>query len=85
MAKTTAWMGQPAHQQVFPITIVEGRQVISMSCAISECQDCQFPMGTIQRTDGKAQVMSSWTDEDEDGGTHPSSPSMMFIGRMRRS
>ena len=29
--------------------------------------------------------MSSWTDEDEDGGTHPSSPSVMFIGRRRHS
>ena len=27
--------------------------------------------------------MSSWTDEDEDGGTHPSSLSMMFVGRRR--
>ena len=25
MMKTTTWMGQPAHQQVFPIMIVEGR------------------------------------------------------------
>ena len=25
MMKTTTWMGQPAHQQVFPITIVECR------------------------------------------------------------
>ena len=29
--------------------------------------------------------MSSWTDEDKDGGTHPSSPSMTFIGRKRHS
>ena len=29
--------------------------------------------------------MSSWTDEDEDGGTHPSSPSVMFMGRRRRA
>ena len=36
MTKTTTWMGQPAHQQVFPITIAEGRQVISMSCAVSK-------------------------------------------------
>ena len=27
--------------------------------------------------------MSSWTDEDEDGGTCPSSPSVTFIGRRR--
>ena len=25
MTKTTTWMGQPAHQQVFPIMIAEGR------------------------------------------------------------
>ena len=25
MMKTTTWMRQPAHQQVFPITIAEGR------------------------------------------------------------
>ena len=37
MMKTTTWMGQPAHQQVFPITIVEGRQVISMSRTVSKC------------------------------------------------
>ena len=24
MTKTTTWMGQPMHQQVFPITITEG-------------------------------------------------------------
>ena len=24
MTKTTTWMGQPMHQQVFPITIVKG-------------------------------------------------------------
>ena len=29
--------------------------------------------------------MSSWTDEDEDGGTCPSSPSVMFVGRRRHS
>ena len=28
--------------------------------------------------------MSSWTDEDEDGGTHPSSPSVTFVGRCSR-
>ena len=26
-------------------------------------------METIQRTDGEAQITSSWTDEDKDGGT----------------
>ena len=56
-----------------------------MSHAVSECQDLQFPMETIQRTEGEAQVMSSWTDEDKDGDTHPSSPSVMFIGRRRCS
>ena len=25
MMKTITWMGQPAHQQVFPITIAEGQ------------------------------------------------------------
>ena len=52
-----------------------------MSHTISECRDHQFPMETIQRTDGEAQVMSSWTDEDKDVGTHPSSPSVTFVGR----
>ena len=84
MRKTTTWMGQPTHQQVFPITIVEGWWAISMSHIVSECWDHQFPMETIWRTNGEAQVMSSWTDEDEDGGTHPSSPSVTFIGRRRR-
>ena len=36
MMKTTTWTGQPTHQQVFPITIAEGRQVISMSHAVNE-------------------------------------------------
>ena len=36
MMKTTTWMGQPIHQQVFPIMIAEGRQAISMSCAVNE-------------------------------------------------
>ena len=36
MMKTTTWMGQPAHQQVFPIMIAKGRQVISMSRAVNE-------------------------------------------------
>ena len=52
-----------------------------MSHAVSEHQDLQFPMETIWRTEGEMQVMSSWTDEDEDGGTRPSSPSMTFVGR----
>ena len=29
--------------------------------------------------------MSSWTDEDDDGGTHPPSPFMIFAGRRRCS
>ena len=37
------------------------------------------------RDRGEAQVMSSWTNEDKDGGTRPSSPSMTFMGRRRRS
>ena len=53
--------------------------------AVSKHWDLQFPMETIGRTEGEAQAMSSWTDEDEDGGTHPSSPSMMFVGRRRCS
>ena len=36
MMKTTTWMGQPAHQQVFPIMIAKGRRAISMSCAVNE-------------------------------------------------
>ena len=83
MTKTITWMGQPAHQQAFPITIAEGRQAISMSHTVSECQDHQPPMETIQRTDGEVQIMSSCTDEDEDGGTHPSSPLVTFVGRRR--
>ena len=36
-----------------------------MSHMISEFPDRQFPMETIRRTDGEAQDMSSWTNEDE--------------------
>ena len=85
MTKTTTWMGQPMHQQVFPITISEGWQAISMSHTVNKHWDHQFPTETIQRTDGEAQIMSSWTDEEEDRGTHPSSPSVTFIGRRRCS
>ena len=53
MMKTTTWMGQPAHQQVFPIMIVEGRQAISMSRAVSEHRDLQFPTETLQGIGGK--------------------------------
>ena len=56
-----------------------------MSYMISKCQDHQFPMETIQRTDGEAQTPSSWTDEDDDEGTCASSPSVIFIGRRRCS
>ena len=34
--------------------------------------------------DGEAQPMSSWTDEDEDGGTCASSPLVLSVGRGRR-
>ena len=56
-----------------------------MSHAVNEFRDLQFPMETIQRPKGEAQVMSSWTDEDKDEGTHPSSPSVTFVGRRRCS
>ena len=46
MMKTTTWMGQPAHQMVFPITIAEGRRAISMSHVVNEHRDLQFPMET---------------------------------------
>ena len=84
MMKTITWMRQPMHQQVFPMTIAEGQLAISMSCMMSEHQNHQFPMETIQSTDGEAQPISSGTNEDEDGGTHASSPSVSFIGRRRR-
>ena len=47
MMKTATWMEQPAHQQVFPITIAEGRRVISMSRAVNKHQDLQFPTETL--------------------------------------
>ena len=47
MMKTTTWMGQPAHQQVFPITIAEGRQVISMSRAVNEAPRPSVSNGNI--------------------------------------
>ena len=83
MMKTTTWTGQPAHQQVFPITIAEGRWVISMSHAVSKHRDLQFPMETLWAIEREAHIMSSWTDEDEDGGTHPSSPPIIFLQRRR--
>ena len=85
MTKTITWMGQPTHQQVFPITIAEGWWAISMFHMISKHWDCQFPMETIWSTDGEAQPPSSWTDEDNNEGTHALSPSVMFIGRRRFS
>ena len=75
MTKTTTWTGQPAHQQVFPITIAEGRRAISMSHTVSKHHDLQFPTETLQVIKREAQITSSWTDEDKDGGTCPSSPS----------
>ena len=47
MMKTTTWMGQPAHQMVFPIMIAEGRQAISISHVVNKHQDLQFPMETL--------------------------------------
>ena len=47
MTKTTTWMGQPAHQMVFPITIAEGRHAISMSHVVNEHRDLQFPTETL--------------------------------------
>ena len=39
MTKTTTWVGQSAHQQVFPITIAEAWHTISMSHGMSEHWD----------------------------------------------
>ena len=36
MMKATTLTGQPTHQQVFPITIAEGRRAISMSRAVNK-------------------------------------------------
>ena len=76
MMKTTTWMGQPAHQQVFPIMIA-GRQTSDLH--VSHCEQAlriftEFPMETLQAIEREAQIMSSWTDEDEDGGTRPLIP-----------
>ena len=82
---TTTWMGQPTHQQVFPITIAEGWQAISMSHRMSEHWDWEFPTEMIWRMDREAELMSSWTDEDDDGDTCVSSPTLVsFVGRRRR-
>ena len=68
MTKTTTWMGQPAHQQVFPVTIAKGRRVISMSRAVNEHQDLQFSTETLWAIKREAHVSSSRSDEDEFGG-----------------
>ena len=84
--KTTTWLGQPMHQQVFPITIAEGWWAISMSHRMSKHWYCQFPMEMVHRTDWEAEPTSSWTDEDEDRDTHASSPTLVsFVGRRRCS
>ena len=41
-------------------------------------------METLRAIEREAQITSSWTDVDEDGGTHPSSP-VTFMGRRRRA
>ena len=85
MMKTTTWLGQPMHQQVFPITIAEGWWAILMSHRMSEHWNHQFPTEMVHRTDQEAEPMSSWTDEDEDRDTHASSPTLvLLVGRRRR-
>ena len=62
--KTTTWMGQPAHQQVFPIMIAEGRRAdLHVSHSEQALRSCSLPMDTIGGIEGEAQIMSSWTDE----------------------
>ena len=85
MTKTTTWMGQPTHQQVFPIMIAKGRQAISMSRTVNEHQDLQFPMETLWAIEREAHVMSSGTDEDKYGGSCVPSPTITFIGRRRHT
>ena len=85
MMKTITWMGQAAHQQVFPIMIAEGRRVISMSRTVNKHRDLQFPMETLWAIKREARVMSSGTDEDEDGGTHVPSLTITFVGRRRHA
>ena len=85
MTKTTTWMGQPTHQQVFPIMIAEGRRAISMSHAVNEHRDLRFPMETLWAIEREAHVMSSGTDEDKDGGIHPPSSPITFVGRRRHA
>ena len=54
-----------------------------MSHAVNEHRDLQFPMETLQAIEREAHVMSSRTDEDEDGGTHLPSLTITFMGRRR--
>ena len=81
--KTTTWTGQPAHQQVFPIMIAEGRWAISMSRTVNEHQDLQFPMETLWAIKREVRVLSSGTNEDEFRGTCASSLTITFVGRRR--
>ena len=85
MTKTTTWMGQPAHQMVFPITIAEGRRAISMSHVVNEHRDLQFPMETLRAIEREAHVTSSGTDEDEYGETCVPSPTVTFVSRRRHA
>ena len=48
MTKTTTWVGQSVHQQVFPITIAEAWCAISMSHGMSKHWDQEGPMEMIQ-------------------------------------
>ena len=85
MMKTTTWTGQPTHQQVFPITIAEGRRAISMSCTVNEHRDLQFPMETLWAIEREAHVTSSGTDEDEYRGSHVLSLTITFVSQRRHA
>ena len=50
--------------------IAEGRQAISMSRAVNEHRDLQFPTETLRAIEREAHVTSSGTDEDEYRGSH---------------
>ena len=52
-----------------------------MSHTVNEHQDLQFPMETLWAIKREAHVMSSGTDEDEDGGTHLPSLTITFVGQ----
>ena len=39
-----------------------------VSCTVNEHRDLQFPMETLWAIEREAHVMSSGTNEDEDGG-----------------